>query len=261
MKYNINNNNFPNLIRKIIEFLDDSKYEINELLKIDYKYSKMKVDLESLKKLLEALKNEKIGETKEQKIKIIYNGNPYITLNISLLAILTNTRVYFECNQNMLGINTYIVSIINDFLNDFNTENLLCLEKKVNEERHELDKIICIDDVNKYNNYLLRNIKKVRFYAFDYVDLFYDTDEFEELLQLMYDYGEENQLPIESYSEFDIEDAIELMDRGYGNIVVVFTNSENTKRIFRKVIKKKKLFINKNPYKERKIILRDIFYI
>lgn len=259
MRYNINNNNFPNLIRRIIEFLDDSKYEINELLKIDYKYSKMKVDLESLKKLLEDLKNEKIGETQEQKIKIIYNGNPYITLNISILAILTKTRVYFTCNQNMLGINTCIVNIVNEILNDFNTEKLLYLENNENEDIGEFDKKICIDDINQYNNYLLNNDKKARFYAFEYVDLFYDTDEFDDLLQLMYDYGEMNQVPIESYSEFDTVEAMELMARGYGNSVVVLTNNNNTKKMFQDLIKKKRLFINKNPYREKIIILKDIF--
>lgn len=51
MRYNINNNNFQNVMKKIREFLEDSNYEINELLKIDYKYCKIKVDLEMLKQL------------------------------------------------------------------------------------------------------------------------------------------------------------------------------------------------------------------
>lgn len=125
MRYNINNNNFQNVMKKIREFLEDSNYEINELLKIDYKYCKIKVDLEMLKQLIEEMKKEKIEESNEQKIKIRYNGNPYITLNISILAILTKTIIYFDCNQNMLGINRFIIRIVNSILEDFNTDKLI----------------------------------------------------------------------------------------------------------------------------------------
>lgn len=64
MRYNINNNNFSNLLKKIREFLEASVYEINNLIKIDHKYCQMKVDLEMLKELIEEMKNEKIEELK-----------------------------------------------------------------------------------------------------------------------------------------------------------------------------------------------------
>jgi len=261
MRYNINNNNFQNVMKKIREFLEDSNYEINELLKIDYKYCKIKVDLEMLKQLIEEMKKEKIEEElNEKKIKIRYNGNPYITLNISILAILTKTIIYFDCNQNMLGINTLIIKIINSILEDFNTDKLVYLENAADEEVEDLDKIICIDDINRYNKYLLENNKKAKFYAFDYLDLYYDSNEFEELIELIYNYGDENQIPIESYSEFEVEEALKIMTSGYGKYVAVFTNNEKTKRIFQDVIKSKVLLINKNPYKGKGIILKEIFY-
>lgn len=258
MKYNVNNYNFEKVLEKIRDFLEDSNYEINELLKIDYKYCKIRVDLEILKQLIEEMKKEKIKEFNEQKIKIRYNGNPYITLNISILAILTKTIIYFDCSQNMLGINRFIIRIVNSILEDFNTDKLIYLENFDDKEREDFDKIICIDDINKYNKYLLENNTKAKFYAFDYLDLYYDSNEFDELIELIYNYGDENQIPIESYSEFDIDEAVEMIKEGYGNAVVVLTNSDMTKKIFRDSINNKILFINKNPHTRKKVILREI---
>ena len=133
----------------------------------------------------------------------------------------------------MLGINRFIIKMINTILEDFNTEQLINLENFGDKEREDFDKIICIDDINKYNKYLLENNTKAKFYAFDYLDLYYDSNEFDELIELIYNYGDENQIPIESYSEFDIDEAVEMIKEGYGNAVVVLTNSDMTKKFFR----------------------------
>ena len=158
----------------------------------------------------------------------------------------------------MLGINRFIIKMINTILEDFNTEQLINLENFGYKEREDFDKIICIDDINKYNKYLLENNTKAKFYAFDYLDLYYDSNEFDELIELIYNYGDENQIPIESYSEFDIDEAVEMIKEGYGNAVVVLTNSEMTKKIFRDSITNKILFINKNPHTRKKVIFREI---
>ena len=80
LKYNINNNNLYKIFSQLEQELEENKLVINEILKIDYQKSKIKVNSESLKKVIYKLKNENIDLQKDQKIMIIYNGNPTITL-------------------------------------------------------------------------------------------------------------------------------------------------------------------------------------
>lgn len=252
MKYNINNNNLAKLFLDIENNLEEKSGIINELLRIDYKYCKIKTDLQLLKSTLDGLKNEKIELPKQQKIIIKYNGNPCITLNLSILAILTRNIVILDYEDSMIGINSFIMQTVNKVLNDFQTDNLIYEINKKNYEHSNIDKIICIDDINKYNLYLREQNTKARFYSFNYLDFYSDSDEFEEIEQLIHQFAENNKIPIEVYSELDINEAVDMIKNGLGKSVVILTNSEETKQIFEKNITNKRLYINENPF-ERNI--------
>lgn len=258
MKYNISNNNISKLFLDIENNLEEKSEVINESLKIDHKYCKMKTDIKMLKNTLDGLKNEKINTQKEQKILVIYNGNPCITLNLSILAILTKSTIILDCNESMLGVNSLIIEIVNKSVKNFQTDELIYLrDKKTKIE--DIDKIICIDDINKYNLYLRAKNKKVRFYSLNYLDFYSDSDEFEEIKELIYKFAKENQTPIEVYSELQIEEAAQMIKNGLGKSVAILTNNEDTKRIFEENIKNKKLYINKNPFESNKrLIGKDI---
>lgn len=160
MKYNINNNNLYQIFSKLEKQLKENEVLIKELIKVDSNYCKIKVDLETLKNIVNKLKNEKIDLQKEQNIMINYNGNPYVTLNLSVLAIITKTTIFLNFNKKMLGINTFIVRTVNEILKDMNTEKLIYIEEKT---RQDIDKIICIDDINQYNSYLREKMRKQNF--------------------------------------------------------------------------------------------------
>lgn len=254
MKYNINKNNLSKLILDIENVLEEKREIFNELLKIDHKYCKIKADVKLLKNTLEELKNEKIDIQKEHKIFITYNGDPCITLNLSILAILTKSTIILDCNECMVGTNSLIIEIINNSLNKFKTDKMIYLSNN-NQETNNVDKIICIDNVSKYNSYLREKNEKARFYSFNYLDLYSDSDEYEEIEQLIYQIAEENKIPIEVYSELSINEAIDMINTGYGKSAVILTNSKETKQIFEKNIKNKKLYINKNPFELNKRLI------
>lgn len=258
MKYNINNNNLAKVITNIKDKLNEQIEAINQLIEIDNKYCKMKVNVGNLIKILEKFKDEKIDLQKEQKILIHYNGNPGITINLCLLAILTQNIIILESDSNMLGTNKFIVEIINNTLKDFQTDELVYL---LDNNQKSIDKIICIDNINKYNSYLLEKNSKVKFHSFNYMDFYSDSEEFEELTELVYSFAEENQIPIESYSELEINEAIQMIKNGFGQYVIILTNNKETKEIFEKNIKNKKLYINRNPFaKETRVLNKEILY-
>ena len=258
MKYNINNNNLSNLFLDIENNLEEKSEIINELLKVDHKYCKIKIDTDMLISTLNMLKSEKIDTQKEQKILVSYNGNPCITLNLSILAVLTKSTIILDCNECMLGLNSLIIETVNNSLNNFQTDKLIYLRDR-KQETENVDKIICIDDINKYNSYLREKNTKVKFYSFNYLDFYSDSDEFEEIEELIYKFAEENQTPIEGYSELEINEAIQMMENGLGKSVAILTNNEETKRNFQENLKNKKLYINKSPFEPNKrLIGKDI---
>lgn len=258
MKHNITNSNLSAIFFDIEKELEKNSETIKQLLKIDQKYCNIQINLEKLKNVIKYLKNEKLDIKKEQKVIIKYNGNPCITLNLCILAIITKNIIIFDYENNMVGINFLIIQIVNNILKKYKTDRLIYL---INENK-DADKIICIDDINQYNRYLQEKNIKIQFYSYDYIDFYSDSDEFEEIEELIYQYAENNLIPIEKYSELDIDEASQMMQKGIGNNVVVLTNNEKTKEIFNRKIKHKKLYINKNPFEKNiRIIDKEILYI
>ena len=261
MKYNINSNNLSQVFLNIEKELKDREIEIEERLAIDFKYSKMKVSLEMLEKVVNTLKDEKLDINQEQKGLIRYNGNPCITLNLCILAILTKTIIILDFNNYMIGINKLIIEMINEQLYKYKTDELIFFIEE-NKQVKELNKIICIDDINKYNSYLRQGITNAKFYSYEYIDFYYDNEELEDLIKMVYQYAESEQIPIESYSELDLDNAVKMIQNGIGAKILLLTNSNETKKIFRNNIKNKKIYINKMPFeKEIKLINKNLFYI
>lgn len=225
---------------------------IEELLKIDNQYNKTKINVNMLIEVIQKLKYEELEVQGEQKIRIIYNGNPYITMNLCILAILTQNMIILDYEENFHGTNSFIIQVVNNLL-----KNKLIYFPN---EEIKADKIICIDDINKYNSYLHQANINIKFYSYNYIDFYSDCDEYEEIQDLIYKYADENQIPIEVYSELEATLAIQMMKKGLGKIVVVLTNNNEIKQIFRENITTKELFINKNPFKENiRLINKEIF--
>ena len=238
---------FDNLEKSIKE----NNKIIEELLKVDNQYCKTKIDVDMIIEIVQKFKNEKIDKQEQQSIKIIYSGNPFITINLCILAILTQNTIILDYEENFYGINTFIIQTINNL----SKHKLIYLTK----EGINAEKIIVIDDINKYN-YLCQKSSNIKFYSHNYIDFYSDCDEYEEIQELIYKYSDENQVLIESYSELEAKDAVQMMKNGLGKIVVVLTNNDETKQIFKENIKNKELYINKNPFKENiRLINKEIF--
>lgn len=261
MKYNVNNNNLYKVLLNIKEHIENKKMYIEKLLQIDYKYCNFKVNINIFNHIIKKFQNEKINTNKQQKIIIHYNGNPYLTLNLSILSILTNTTIFLEFDECMLGINRFILETVNNVLQDFQTDSLIFINKRNEEIIENVDKIICIDDINKYNTYLCKKIQNVEFYTYNYMDFYTDSDEFEELTELIYNYAENNFISIESYSEFNLDEALKIMQKGLGREIILLTNNEDTKKKFKDKFNNKKIYINENPFEKRlEIINSELFY-
>lgn len=239
------------ILEKLEKSIKENNKIIEELLIIDNQYCKTKINVEMLVEIIQKFKNEKIEKQENQSTKFIYNGDPYITLNLCILAILTQNMIILDYEENFHGINTFIIKTINNLV----THKLVYLiEDEIN-----VDKTIVIDDINKYNSYY-KSDTNIKFYSHNYIDFYSDCEEYEEIQDLIYKYADENQIPIEVYSELDVKEAVQMIKNGLGKIVVVLSENDKTKQAFQSQIIDKKLYINKNPFKENiRLINKEIF--
>lgn len=241
-----------NLIKILEKSIKENIQIIEELLKIDCQYCKIKTTVDQLIEVIQNLKHEEVNVHEEQKVKIIYNGNPCITINLCILAILTQNTIILDYGNNMKGINSFIIQTVNNLqackLVQFTNKGIVA------------DKTIIIDDINKYNLYLRQSKSNIKFYSHSYIDFYSDCDEYEEIEELIYKYADENQITIEVYSELEVTQAVQMIKNGLGKLVVVLTDNNETKQVFKENITNKELYINKNPFKENiRLINKEIF--
>ena len=85
------------------------------------------------------------------------------------------------------------------------------------------------------------------------MEIYSDSDEFEELEQAFFEFCYENEFEIENYSDLNFEDCIRLINKsGYKFCSVLFSKDEIKQKVFKESVNSKYIIINKNPFKEIK---------
>ena len=213
--------------------------EIKKVEEIDLQYCKMKIDYEKIIEIIEYFKSKDIHNLNEE-VYIYCNGNPYIVVNLAMIAIIYNCKIKINIDNVMLGVNKIILAIINKRL----TDNKIELFEKLDYNK----KVILIDRFHTYES-LKNKEKNIKIIPYESLDTFSDSEEFEELYETVYNYALDMNLDIDI---FDGEEIDSLFKYGKGKIKLIFTRDE-------KIIEKYKnkyvnVFINENPFKNKKII-------
>lgn len=248
---------YDKLINNIKIAIKENKETIQKANEIDLKYSNKKVDIDIIMHIIEQYRNDEIkNEQKLRRYLVEYNGDIYITIQLCLWAILNKVQIALDTNDFMLGVNNIIVDIINQSLKEYGIKdlikicNLLEIEViKLNANR--INKILCIDDIDIYNEFQDLKIRNIEFIKFDSIDLYCDDDDLVELRDMICDYARDNHRVVEIYDDIDKNEVIDAINKhGNGAIAVLLSNDELLQKEFEQQIKNKKKFINKNPIDE-----------
>lgn len=230
------------MFSKIQKEIIANKEEIEKLEKIDSKYCKIEINIEKLIKIIEYYKIKEI-KNENKKILIYCNGNPYIVLNIAMIAITNNLSIKINIDDTMLGVNKYLLEIINRTLekNELKTK-LELFNKEENDE-----KIIFIDRINDFNTIKTKNKKYI---PYESIDVYSEESEYEELFEKIYDYAINMNIDIDIFDDEGIES---MLKYGTGKNKLILTNN---KEIINKY-SEKNIYINENPFKTEKIIFDE----
>ena len=251
----INKDRYKKILNDIMLEIKDNKEEFKRINDIDKNIYDTNIDIEKLVNIIKNSQEEELILNKDSKnILISYYGSPYITLELCIEAVKTNNKLILAIEDYMLGINKLIVNIVQNILNDYRIENKIfifnLLDKNVIAQNTEIDKVICIGNKNTFELYKKMQINNLIYYPFNNIDLYCDTDELEELQEMIYQYAEKNFIELEIYDEFEnINRAVEYLNK-YGNkfCTVLLTKSKEKEEIFRNNIISKYIFVNENPF-------------
>ena len=154
-----------------------------------------------------------------------------------MIAIKNNCSIKIDIDDNMLGINKYILEIINNVI-----KNELNIKIQIAEKQEQCEKIICIDRINDYN--ILKKIyENITFIPYQSIDVYIDSEKFEELFESIYNYAMEMNIDIDVFEE---EEGIEsLFKYGKSKKKLILTNKVEEYIKY----KNENVYINENPFK------------
>lgn len=227
------------------------------LLNISYKNDKnlFSFDFNKCIEIIECLNKNKINlPTFESKI-IITEGNPYLTIIICIYCILNNKSAIINIQGNLVNTNKQICNI---FINEYDL-----IKNRTIEVREEMSisemidycqnrEITVIDSKVSYNKYKRYgfNPKYIPFFS---IDVIYNDSKYEKLVESVFNYCELNLVEISVLKNIKIEEYKIRINNMFESNSVLLLEEKITKDEAKNVLKTKKIYLNKNPFKDFEI--------
>lgn len=236
------------ILNKFKENLNENKDILEQANKIDIEITKKKIKLETLLEIVDKYKEFEFKNL-DKNFVISYKGDPYITINLFLQALLTRSKVILAQDEFMLAINEILFTIFSKTLEEFKIDNLV---KKCKYDANKISQIkellnaelIYIGDTFMYQ--MLD--EEGTFYPYYNIMMYCDSDILEPIKEAICIYSNENHYELELVYEEDVDIAIKYMNMVETvNILVLLSSNKTTIEKFEKNTSKK-LFINENPF-------------
>lgn len=239
-------------IKKVLEKFKTNLKENQEILenanKIDVQISKKKIKLETLIEIIDNYKEANF-RNQDKNFIVYYKGDPYITINLFIQALLNRSKVILAYDEFMLSINEILVTIFSKTLKEFNIENLIKRCKYDKKEIHELKELLFAEIIGIGDTTMYQILEEEgKFYSYYNIMMYCDNEILEPIKDAIYVYSNENNYELEIVYEENIDDVINYMNIvETTNIVVLLSNNKTIINKFRERINKK-LFVNENPF-------------
>ena len=260
----LDQNDLNKIIREFKEELTENKEKIIEIYKVDSKNCMQSINFDTMLDILKTYENEQISKKNKKTIIVaLYYGNPYITINLCIQALLQKKAIIAVTYDSLLGINKFIINIFNTILKKYRINSIIklfnCVKiDEIKKIEKYIDKIICIGNTNLYYQLKKQEIEKLKYIPFKNTAIYCDEDEYSQLQFELYNYLTKIGIEAEICEE-DIEEFIEYvnLNNELENIVILSKSNEVIQKAKQK-IKKQKIYINENPLKEEKFKVQFI---
>jgi len=252
----VNNSMINTIIDKFKKEIIKNKDIISEMYNIDKSKSIQTIEVSKIIDLLNSYKNEKIrNNTKKDIIMASYYGTPYITINLCMQALFQRKAIILVTEDKMLAINKILTTIFNTILEEHKIVELVKLYnlpsvEEIKNISNNVETVICIGNSNTYQFYRKSKIDNLKYIPFKNMAIYCENEKYQELQYELYKYAIANNIEVEIYDNIELDEFMECMELDKTiEEVVVFTHSEESKKILEKGLLEKKVFINNNPFK------------
>lgn len=236
------------ILSKFKENLNENSELLEQTNEIDIEVTKKKIKLETLFEIIDEYKKTEFKNLAKTFITV-YKGDPYITINLFIQALLNRSKVVLTQDEFMISINEILFTIFEKTLKEFKINNLI---KRCKYDKNEIRKIkellnaelICIGDTSMYQ--ILD--EEGKFYPYYNIMLYCDSKILESIKEAIWIYSNENNYELEIVYDDNIDNVINYINMvETSNIAVLLSDNKNTLDKFKEKINKK-LFINENPF-------------
>lgn len=264
-----------NVVKDILEEFKrqmSKKETFKQAIEIDEKHHPVHVSHEKILEMIDefiALDNLNVKYTPNTirdgygNLCVSYNGDPYVTLRLLLMAFRTHNNIVFF-SKKFYAINTKIVE----------TLNMIAKKKKYAEKiaMVEFDvidgvianlqtffhKMIFVGDKRDYVQMKKKFVIPTMYAGFGNVDVFIESKEFKELLLDINQFARDNNIKINYYDDTQIEDTLTFINRFELTDCFVLL-SKNTDLIYKFIseVKAKNIYINQNPFENYKLNITE----
>lgn len=244
---------FLNLLEKEISSKNFSN-RLEESQKIDFNYYTKKVCISDLKEIIQKYKTLKNDENDLKKVQILLPGNPDIVFELCIEAIRYNTDFLIVIEDFCLAQNTILVEATKKVVEEMKIRNNIELKNMLSDSEiidnaKKVDRTISIGNGNLYNR--LKNKIDIILNTYGIFEIYSDSDEFEELQEIISEYLIQNQFEFEIFDDLNFEEAVKIINnQGYKFCTILFSNDKNKIEEFKNRMEAKYIVINKNPFKE-----------
>lgn len=256
--------NLNNFILDLQREFEKNEKVIKKANDIDLEINKNIIEIDEIKKILNQYKNISLINKELSKYIVIYNGDPYLSVNILMQALIGKCQILLLTDEFMTGVNSIIFSIFRNILKKYKLniffENQADYSiKQIKDLSKENQQIIVIGNSNTMQS--LEELENVKFYPYNNIILYSDNEKYEELQKVIYKYAQEKQYELEIIYEEELEDVVKVINADeFVDTVILLSENEKIKEIF-KNIKNKRVFINSNPFTSKSGKIYNYFNI
>ena len=244
---------YKRVLMQVIELIKDNKTILEKIKKEDYEVIPFDVDIDKIIHILKENTEKEIFDLSSESVLIEHYGDPYFTTLLCIEALTYQNSITIGIEDLCLGINKAIVKIFNDVFKDNKLEIKITLKNNftISEiHNYNFGKIVCLGNTNAYSD-LSKNsgiiVKNVPLFS---VALYYDSDEFYDLVEKIVDYCDRNYYEIEVFDNDDeFEDSVYMINNSNMYCSVILSKDEEKQKTFKEQIKSEMICVNENPFK------------
>ncbi|MGN1330872.1 MAG: hypothetical protein ACI4VN_06060 [Clostridia bacterium] len=257
---------FHKICREFKSELKDAKKDIEKLNEIDYQYNKKIVYLDKLLETIDGYMEKETVEQETKNLMVAYYGNPVVTIELCLMALMKGQMINLVIDDMCLGVNKLIVELYKELLKEYKIFDVVSFsnyesKEVIEENKNYFDKMFFLGDKNLYN--ICKHISgttNIEYIPYNIIDIYCEDEDFYDLARDIFNYCFENSVESEIYEDMSFDEVVDIFNNyGENYCSIILTKNKELAERFKKEVNSKFVYANENPFKDENLRIPEFF--